>query len=126
MYKASLIELEKRLRARFEHISIKRDAPMARYTTLHLGGPADMLVSPEKPEQIQQVLLHAHELQVPVIIIGEMGLNSVWTYMLYSKTFWAKLPLRLLTNVIECPIKVALLMGMSKLLERFPKSYLKL
>ena len=70
MYKASLIELEKRLRARFEHISIKRDAPMARYTTLHLGGPADMLVSPEKPEQIQQVLLHAHELQVPVIIIG--------------------------------------------------------
>ena len=63
---------------------------------------------------------------VPVIIIGEMGLNSVWTYMLYSKTFWAKLPLRLLTNVIECPIKIALLMGMSKLLERFPKSYLKL
>ena len=63
---------------------------------------------------------------VPVIIIGEMGLNSVWTYMLYSKTFWAKLPLRLLTNVIECPIKIALLMGMSQLLERFPKSYLKL
>lgn len=63
---------------------------------------------------------------VPVIIIGEMGLNSVWTYMLYSKTFWAKLPLRLLTNAIECPIKIVLLMGMSKLLERFPKSYLKL
>lgn len=63
---------------------------------------------------------------VPVIVIGEIGLNSVWTYMLYSKTFWAKLPLRLLVNVIECPIKIALLMGMSKLLERFPKSYLKL
>ena len=62
----------------------------------------------------------------PVIIVGEMGLNSVWTYMLYSKTFWAKLPLRLLTNVIECPIKIALLMGMTKLLDRFPKSYLKL
>ena len=70
MYEASLIELEKRLRARFEHISIKRNAPMARYTTLHLGGPADMIVSPEKPEQIRQVLLHAYELQVPVIIIG--------------------------------------------------------
>ncbi len=62
----------------------------------------------------------------PVIIVGEMGLNSVWTYMMYSKTFWAKLPLRLLTNVIECPIKIALLMGMTKLLDRFPKSYLKL
>ena len=62
----------------------------------------------------------------PVIIVGEMGLNSVWTYILYSKTFWAKLPLRLLTNAIECPIKIALLMGMTKLLDRFPKSYLKL
>ena len=58
--------------------------------------------------------------------VNSHGLNSVWTYMLYSKTFWAKLPLRLLTNVIECPIKIALLMGMTKLLERFPKSYLKL
>lgn len=63
---------------------------------------------------------------VPVIVIGEMGLNSLWTYMLYKNTFWARLPLRLLVNVIECPIKIALLVGMSNLLERFPKSYLKL
>lgn len=63
---------------------------------------------------------------LPVLILGEMGLNSVWTYMLYSKTFWARLPLRLLTNVIECPIKILLLMGLTKLLDRFPKSYLKL
>lgn len=63
---------------------------------------------------------------LPVIVIGEMGLNSLWTYMLYKNTFWARLPLRLLVNVIECPIKIALLMGMSKLLDRFPKSYLKL
>lgn len=63
---------------------------------------------------------------LPVIILGEMGLNSVWTYMLYSKTFWARLPLRLLTNIIECPIKILLLMVLTKLLNRFPKSYLKL
>ena len=63
---------------------------------------------------------------VPVIVIGEMGLNSVWTYKMYPKTFWVKLPIRLLTNALECPIKIALLMGMSKLLDRFPKSYLKL
>ena len=63
---------------------------------------------------------------LPVILLGEMGLNSVWTYMLYSKTFWAKLPIRLVTNAIEAPVKIALLLGMSKLLERFPKSYLKL
>ena len=37
------------LRARFEHISIKRNAPMSRYTTLHLGGPADLLACPAHP-----------------------------------------------------------------------------
>ena len=63
---------------------------------------------------------------LPVILLGEMGLNSVWTYMMYSKSFWAKLPIRLLTNAIECPVKIALLMGMNQLLERFPKSYLRL
>lgn len=63
---------------------------------------------------------------VPVILIGEIGLNSIWTYIMYSKTFWVKLPLRVLTNVIECPVKMALLMGMTKLMERFPKSYLRL
>lgn len=63
---------------------------------------------------------------VPVIVLGEMLLNSVWVYIMYNKTFWAKLPLRLLTNVVECPIKIALVLGMNKLVERFPKSYLKL
>ncbi len=61
---------------------------------------------------------------VPVILIGEIGLNSFWTWMLYSKTFFAKLPLRLVTNLIECPIKIALLTGMTRLLTRFPKSTL--
>ena len=41
--------LENRLRAADEHLSIKRNALMARYTTLHLGGPADILVSPDRP-----------------------------------------------------------------------------
>ena len=62
--------LENRLRAADEHLSIKRNALMARYTTLHLGGPADILVSPDRPEQIPLVLKTAHELEVPVVIIG--------------------------------------------------------
>lgn len=57
---------------------------------------------------------------VPVILLGEMGLNSLWVYMLYSKSFWAKLPMRLLTNLAECPVKIVLLMGMDKLLRRIP------
>lgn len=79
-------------------------------------------------------MLHNHKLTwprailtiLPVIVLGEMGLNSVWVYMMYSKTFWAKLPLRLLTNLVELPLKVLLLVGMERLTARIPKSYLKL
>lgn len=56
----------------------------------------------------------------PVILLGEMGLNSLWVYMQYSKSFWAKLPTRLLTNLAECPVKIVLLMGMDKLFSRIP------
>ena len=62
--------LENRLRAADRQHSVKRNALMARYTTLHLGGPADLLVSPDKPEQVQLLLKSAHELEVPVVIIG--------------------------------------------------------
>lgn len=63
---------------------------------------------------------------LPVITLGEMGLNSVWVYMMYAKTFWVKLPLRLITNAVEFPLKTLLLMGMTRLLQRIPKSYLRL
>ncbi len=62
---------------------------------------------------------------VPVILVGEIGLNSVWTYLLYSKTFWAKLPVRVLTNVIECPLKVLLLLLLWRVTKRLPKSMMK-
>lgn len=78
------------------------------------------------------MVLYRHELNwkraalciAPVILLGEIGLNSLWTYLLYSKTFWAKLPLRVLTNVIECPLKMMLLMLVGKGTGRIPKSYL--
>jgi len=62
--------LEERLRNADPQLCLKRNALMARYTTLHLGGPADLLVSPDRLEQIPLVLQTAHELQVPVIVIG--------------------------------------------------------
>ena len=63
---------------------------------------------------------------VPVILLGEMLLNSVWVYIMYYKTFWVKLPMRLVTNVIEMPVKTLLLMGMGRLIARMPMSYLRL
>ena len=62
--------LEGRLHAADAALRIVRNAPMARYTTLHLGGPADLLACPDKPEQVQMLLKEAHALDVPVIIMG--------------------------------------------------------
>ena len=65
-----LTALEQRLHAADGQLSVKRDASMARYTTRHLGGPADLLAMPETPQQVQLLLKAAHELDVPVVIIG--------------------------------------------------------
>ena len=65
-----MTELESRLRAADPQLSLTRDALMARYTTLHLGGPADLLACPGTPAQVQLLLRTAHGLDVPVVIIG--------------------------------------------------------
>lgn len=62
--------LEGRLQTADATLHLMRNAPMARYTTLHLGGPASLLACPDKPEQVQLLLKEAHALDVPVIIIG--------------------------------------------------------
>ena len=62
--------LETRLREADGQLSVIRNALMARYTTLHLGGPADLLALPDRPEQVQVLLRTAHELDVPVVLIG--------------------------------------------------------
>ncbi len=62
--------LESRLRKADGQLSLVRNALMARYTTLHLGGPADLLACPTTPSQVQLLLKAAHELDVPAIIIG--------------------------------------------------------
>ena len=63
----ALNELDNRLGASMKLI---RMAPMAQYTTLRLGGPADMLAEPATPEQLVQLLQTARELNIPVTLIG--------------------------------------------------------
>ena len=46
------------------------DALMARYTTLHLGGPADLLAEPDNEDQLRVLLRSAASLDVPVTVIG--------------------------------------------------------
>ncbi|MBQ8537473.1 MAG: folate family ECF transporter S component [Clostridia bacterium] len=62
----------------------------------------------------------------PVVFLGEMGLNSLWTYVTASWGYFiANLPWRIVTNLIEYPLKIMLLVGMGRLLERIPEAYLR-
>lgn len=90
--------------------------------TAALSGMWYGLVLHGKPVTWKRALLAV----LPVIALGEIGLNSVWVYMMYYKTFWVKLPLRIITNVIEMPVKTLLLMGTTRLISRIPKRYLSL
>ena len=62
--------LESRLRTADPTLSLTRNALMAKYTTLHLGGPADLLAVPVNPAQVQLLLKESHALEVPVVVIG--------------------------------------------------------
>ena len=63
----ALNTLESRLNGSMKLI---RMAPMAQYTTLRLGGPADLLAEPSTAEQLVQLLQAAHELNIPVTLMG--------------------------------------------------------
>ena len=66
----------------------------------------------------------------PVVILGEMVLNSLWTvlwdYMIKGAAAWADIPGRLFTNVVELPLKVMVLMGVAQIILRIPRRYLNI
>lgn len=63
-------ELIARLRQTFSKKQILLSAPMSRYTTLRLGGPADVLVQAQSAQEVRSALLAAAECHVPVTVIG--------------------------------------------------------
>ena len=64
------LELMERLRQSIPKKQILEFAPMSRYTTLKLGGPADILCEVTSAEQIASALSAAHAMQVPVTVLG--------------------------------------------------------
>ena len=60
----------RRLRENVPAQQLERSAPMSRYTTLRLGGPADLLFRPASVEQLSLALRAAREEQLPVTILG--------------------------------------------------------
>lgn len=51
-------------------LELVRGVSMAQYTTLRLGGPADLMAQPSSAEQLHALLVAARELNVPVTLIG--------------------------------------------------------
>jgi UDP-N-acetylmuramate dehydrogenase len=63
--------------ARLEAIApVRRDEPLSRHTTIGIGGPADVFVSPQNASQMCDVLTLAHEAGEPVFVLGS-GSNIV-------------------------------------------------
>ena len=62
--------LLKTLAQSIPHQRIIEHAPMSRYTTLRLGGPADVLVEAACAEDITLALRAAKELEVPAMLVG--------------------------------------------------------
>ena len=62
---ALLSFLEKELPGKYQI-----NAPMERYTTFRVGGPADLLVEPESQEEVCQLLREIHTQKVPLTVIG--------------------------------------------------------
>jgi UDP-N-acetylmuramate dehydrogenase len=58
------------LRAALGHDSVAEGKPLARYTSLRVGGPADLLVTAESAEAMQQAALLAWEAGVPCYVLG--------------------------------------------------------
>ena len=47
-----------------------RDMPMSGYTTLRLGGPAELFVEPASQEDVKNILRQAREENLPVTVVG--------------------------------------------------------
>jgi UDP-N-acetylmuramate dehydrogenase len=52
------------------------DAPMKKYTSMRVGGPADCLLFPKSMKELKKVILHARRRGIPVFILGR-GTNLI-------------------------------------------------
>ena len=62
--------LERRLSQRAPSMRLTRHASMADYTTLRLGGPADLMAEPADEAQLRVALESAADMGVPVTLMG--------------------------------------------------------
>jgi UDP-N-acetylmuramate dehydrogenase len=49
----------------------RRDEPLAGYTWLKVGGPAQMLITPRGVDELQRVVKRCHEQNIPIRLLGD-------------------------------------------------------
>lgn len=52
------------------------DAPMRRFTSMKVGGPADALIYPRNVDELRRVVLHAKRKRIPLFVLGN-GTNLI-------------------------------------------------
>ena len=72
----SIIPALCRLAVKFEGIA-HFNAPLSRYNSWKIGGPADLLIEPDSPQQVASVVRFARDEQIPLVVIGQ-GTNLLF------------------------------------------------
>jgi len=102
---------------------VKGYAPYIPLTvTAALAGAWYGIVLHEKPTHWLRALMSV----LPVILVVELGLNTIALSMLRHQPLWTVFVQRVWSNLIEIPIKTLLLMALLPAIRCMPKQYLKL
>jgi len=69
-----MIETYKKLAARLNQSQLKRDEPLAPYTTFRIGGPADVMYNATSADDLANAVQSARDLDIPYFVLG-LGAN---------------------------------------------------
>src|SRR4026207_1210395 len=69
-----MIDSYKKLAARLNQSQLKRDEPLAPYTTFRIGGPADLIYNATSAADLANAVHSARDLGVPYFVLG-LGAN---------------------------------------------------
>jgi len=99
------------------------DAPMKKYTSIKVGGPAECLLFPKNMKELRKVIRHARRKKIPVFILGK-GTNLIvkdrgirgWVVSLtqgmkkvgWMESFWRLKPAVRFNNWFNSPFKEGL------------------
>src|SRR6187549_3354243 len=69
-----MIDSYKKLAARLNQSQLKRDEPLAPYTTFRIGGPADVMYNATSADDLANAVQSARDLDIPYFVLG-LGAN---------------------------------------------------